>query len=748
MDAVLGVLHLRAAVPREEHLDLRLLPAAGSPSRSSASRPRASGPVGNSNGKVLLNGPYANTFNDIGACLFGVIIIAAIFGTSILRDFQRDTYQMIFTKPISKFAYLGGRWAGSFVTTVFAFSGMMFGTYLGTFAPWADHARIGPNHLWWYLQPFLSIIVVQIFFLGSLFFAVAALTRKIFIVYLQGVALFMIYLIGLTVVFRDALARALLVRHSRSDRARAVRQRHRATGPWSRRTRCCCRGTSAATRRASSSTTACSGRWSASLSLVGDVGAVSHVGRGAHGQVAGEARGEGAAAGRRRRRARSARSWPRACRASASSSARARRFIQYLSLTRLRVRTILREISVLGDRRADDRVRDQQRAVRRTRGRGERLARHLSHAAGRGRQRDALLLSSSPRSTPRELIWRERDSALRRHPRRAADGRVRRLALASSPPSRSWSSSCSRSRCSSGMLMQTLAGYYHYELLPVLQGAVRRHLPADARLRAVRAVRADHGVEQVRRPRDRDRHVRAAADPLQLRLGEHALSAGRDAAVHLLGHERLRPLRARAVLGDHLLVCDLRVAGRDLDRVHAARRGRLARARARVSRVRALRGCSRRPRSVLADRDRRGSRGTTTTRTCSTNISTRKALRHIQADYERDFKKYELLPAARRSRPSMRRSTSIPERRSFDGHGRASRCRTSRPQPIVADPPHRRAAVGAATCSFDRPFHLVSQRTARSVLHLRSSSSRSQPGDVVTHDVHGRAHDARLSRRQ
>ncbi len=157
------------------------------------------GPVGNSNGKVLLNGPWANSYNDIGACLFGIIIIAAIFGTSILRDFQRDTYQILFTMPISKFAYLGGRWAGSFVTTVFAFSGMMVGTYLGTFAPWADHSRIGPNHLAWYVQPFLSIIVIQIFFVGSLFFTVAALTRKIFIVYLQGVALFMLYVIGITV---------------------------------------------------------------------------------------------------------------------------------------------------------------------------------------------------------------------------------------------------------------------------------------------------------------------------------------------------------------------------------------------------------------------------------------------------------------------------------------------------------------------------------------------------------------------
>ncbi len=157
------------------------------------------GPVGFTNGKVLLNGPWANAFNDLYSCLFGTIVIAAIFGTSILRDFQRDTYQILFTKPISKFAYLGGRWAGSFVTTVFAFSGMLLGTWLGTFAPWADHARIGPNHLSWYLQPFLSIIVVQIFFMGSLFFMIGALTRKIFIVYLQGVAVFMLYVIGITV---------------------------------------------------------------------------------------------------------------------------------------------------------------------------------------------------------------------------------------------------------------------------------------------------------------------------------------------------------------------------------------------------------------------------------------------------------------------------------------------------------------------------------------------------------------------
>ncbi|MGD0303561.1 MAG: M1 family aminopeptidase [Candidatus Acidiferrales bacterium] len=157
------------------------------------------GPVGFNNGKVLLNGPYANSLNFTYATFFGTIVIAAIFGTSILRDFQRDTYQMIFTKPISKFGYLGGRWAGSLVATLFAFSGLVFGTWIGTYAPWADHVRIGPNNFWWYIQPFLLICLTQILFLGSTFFVVAALSRKIFVVYIQGVLLFMMYLIGLTI---------------------------------------------------------------------------------------------------------------------------------------------------------------------------------------------------------------------------------------------------------------------------------------------------------------------------------------------------------------------------------------------------------------------------------------------------------------------------------------------------------------------------------------------------------------------
>ncbi|MFZ0747437.1 MAG: M1 family aminopeptidase [Terracidiphilus sp.] len=151
-------------------------------------------------GKVLVNGPFITQLLDFQYSFFGAIVMAAIFGTSILRDFQRDTYQMIFTKPISKLSYLGGRWAGSLLISMFVFTGIPMGEILATLAPWVDHARLAPINLEMLGYHYALIVVPQVFVLGSIFFLVAALTRRIIVVYLQGVALFAIYLIGLIAV--------------------------------------------------------------------------------------------------------------------------------------------------------------------------------------------------------------------------------------------------------------------------------------------------------------------------------------------------------------------------------------------------------------------------------------------------------------------------------------------------------------------------------------------------------------------
>ncbi|MBW8747530.1 MAG: hypothetical protein JF584_08195 [Acidobacteria bacterium] len=154
-------------------------------------------------GKVMLNGPYACLRMMLNLSFFGVLLMAGIFGPSILRDFQQNTYQLLFTKPISKFAYLGGRWLGSMLTTIGIFFGLVVGEVLGSFAWWTDTTRVLPvnGHLLLvYLKLFIDYPVIQVLFIGSLFFLIAALTRNIVVVYLQGVALFAVYLILLVAV--------------------------------------------------------------------------------------------------------------------------------------------------------------------------------------------------------------------------------------------------------------------------------------------------------------------------------------------------------------------------------------------------------------------------------------------------------------------------------------------------------------------------------------------------------------------
>ena len=149
-------------------------------------------------GRVLVNGPYSTIMLNFNISIFGMLVLAGVFGPSMLRDFQNDTYQLVFTKPISKIAYLGGRWTGSMLTCLFAFSGIIFGQTIGSMVPWADHARllaITPSTLAMFLAVFFQITFLQTFFLGSIFFMVAALTRKMIVVYLQGVAFFTVYLI-------------------------------------------------------------------------------------------------------------------------------------------------------------------------------------------------------------------------------------------------------------------------------------------------------------------------------------------------------------------------------------------------------------------------------------------------------------------------------------------------------------------------------------------------------------------------
>ncbi|MEM9325212.1 MAG: M1 family aminopeptidase, partial [Bacteroidota bacterium] len=152
--------------------------------------------IGGGAGLVKENAPATIAKMMVILSAFMMMITSAIMGVGVLRDFEHKAESMIFSTPISKFDYLFGRFLGSFVVTLFAFSGIILGFMFGEFVPWRDADKLLPFTLSNYLHPFIYFVIPNLFFSGVLFFFTGALSRKMVVVYVQWIFLFVLYQIA------------------------------------------------------------------------------------------------------------------------------------------------------------------------------------------------------------------------------------------------------------------------------------------------------------------------------------------------------------------------------------------------------------------------------------------------------------------------------------------------------------------------------------------------------------------------
>ncbi|MEL6562187.1 MAG: ABC transporter permease, partial [Bacteroidota bacterium] len=155
--------------------------------------------AGGGGGKVMDNAPVQIAIMMMLMMWFGLLICSAIMGVPVLRDYEHNTSAIIFSTPIKKREYLGGRFIGSFIILLLVISGVLLGMMLGlsTSWPWQDQPhKLLPFNLWHFIHPFLVFILPGLFFFGSLFFAAGALGKRMIVVYAQAIIAFMGYLIS------------------------------------------------------------------------------------------------------------------------------------------------------------------------------------------------------------------------------------------------------------------------------------------------------------------------------------------------------------------------------------------------------------------------------------------------------------------------------------------------------------------------------------------------------------------------
>jgi hypothetical protein len=121
----------------------------------------------------------------------GVLFAMVMVGRSVTRDFSVRIHDFFFTVPMSKVSYLGGRFLGGFVANILVYSGVALGFIVGCLV--IDPQYYGPFKLQAFLLPAVVILIPNLLFIGSIFFSLATLSRKMVMTYLAGVGFLMIY---------------------------------------------------------------------------------------------------------------------------------------------------------------------------------------------------------------------------------------------------------------------------------------------------------------------------------------------------------------------------------------------------------------------------------------------------------------------------------------------------------------------------------------------------------------------------
>ena len=121
--------------------------------------------------------------------ILAVPITSALAGRAVHRDFEARIHPLFFTTPVSKAAYLGGRYLAAVATNLIVLLGIPLGLMAGAAFPMADPERIGPFLPSAYAQPFALVVIPNVLVTAALFLVLAALTRRVLANQVGGLAL-------------------------------------------------------------------------------------------------------------------------------------------------------------------------------------------------------------------------------------------------------------------------------------------------------------------------------------------------------------------------------------------------------------------------------------------------------------------------------------------------------------------------------------------------------------------------------
>ncbi|MCK5908902.1 MAG: ABC transporter permease, partial [Caulobacter sp.] len=147
-------------------------------------------------GNIHKNAPFAIAQTHIILSIFYMFVTTAFVANVVVRDDETGFGPILRSTRVRKFDYLYGRFAGAFLAAAISFLVVPLAIWLGSFMPWIDPERLGPNDLHAYLFSYFVLALPTILLTSALFFALATVTRSMMWTYVGVIAFLVLWIVA------------------------------------------------------------------------------------------------------------------------------------------------------------------------------------------------------------------------------------------------------------------------------------------------------------------------------------------------------------------------------------------------------------------------------------------------------------------------------------------------------------------------------------------------------------------------
>jgi ABC-type transport system involved in multi-copper enzyme maturation permease subunit len=127
---------------------------------------------------VHRNAPFAISYYYAAIGVFTLLMTAIFVNSAALRDFNYNTYQILFSTPVRRRDFLLGRFFGTTLVSVIPTVGVSLGIAAARYMPWANPEQWGPISWAAHLKGILLFAAPDTFFSAAILFAAAILWRR------------------------------------------------------------------------------------------------------------------------------------------------------------------------------------------------------------------------------------------------------------------------------------------------------------------------------------------------------------------------------------------------------------------------------------------------------------------------------------------------------------------------------------------------------------------------------------------